>query len=398
MPFDLTSLERFLNQLTIKKPIIKDFDVTEMLREMNLLHIRGDKERVNKIKEEFFAESDKHPPFHKSAREAKFSDLFGWGSGSTVQKSYFLTLRVLFTLTPPNELWNPNSKLGELLALSPRVKNESVNMLCKFGDLEEYLEDISKYGSGDSPLRNIFLGIFSLVRKAQLRGVLRETGGRRPQTRSQTAAPRPGKHRAKRKATRSSTKPRNQRRKLDESKKLDLLTASKNTKSAISKVADLFSKLNLSDKYPRFGSNIRGHVKEQSDETASSTGASAIFRDLSVKSARPSESVDLPTAEDPVNATFVELLRAFCMAIPTPLEWTSSKPPFTMTRGKAQITAVADGQLSRSPDSEDFPYAILEVKPHLLRSRNFGNTLRQVGLEMVTWIYHCNKAGKPLPR
>jgi hypothetical protein len=388
LPFDTNSLERLATQLKIKGPIIKEFDKTEMLQEMNLLHKRPDEKRLNQI----FDEAKKHAPFGKPAIEVKFSDILGWGSGSTVQQSYFLTLNVYFMLTTPNELWNPKSKLGELLALTPHVKNKSVNMLCKFGDLEAYLDDISKYESGDSPLRNIYLGIFSLIRKAQLRGVLRQTGGRRPQTRSQTAATNSGKRGGKRRRIRPSIKHRNKR------KRGHSPTESKNIELATSKVADMFSKLNLSDKYPQFGSNIREHVKERSDETESSTGASAIFRDLEVKSGRPSESVELPTAEDPVNATFVELLRAFCMAIPTPLEWTSSKPPFTMTRGKARITAVADGQLSQLPDSKEFSHAILEVKPNVLRSRYFGNILRQVGLEMVTWIYHCNEAGKPLPR
>lgn len=96
-----------------------------------------------------------------------------------------------------------------------------------------------------------------------------------------------------------------------------------------------------------------------------------------------------------MNVLFVSLLHKLCLPVKSALQWSLDKPRFKLCKNKAEIVAVTDGQLSGDSASLELPYAILEVKPYLLRLPHFDSLMRQVGLEMVTWNSYCKTANRP---
>jgi hypothetical protein len=391
--------EKLRGAIKIVNPDWKGFDVANMFEEKNVKKKELGDEEFEAMKQAYFKAAEQKAPFGKPASKAKFSDIPGWGSGSKVQAGHFMTLNITFEYADLRDLFVDHTGTGKILAIAKRTLTSATNKLAKYRDWVQYVEEIEYFGR--RPSGNPFLGVFTSTRQAQLRILPpAKEGSPRRQTRSQTRGS------DQRSPSQESAR---KRQKTDAS--TDMVSTSKvsspllrsiaTDRETLSDVTRKLAKLRLDDRYAEFGSNVsttRKHLKEISDETDTSIGTSALVKEWSPTSPTLADQPEGGISEDNVNASFVSLLGEICLSLKSPLSWIVDKPKFRFCKGKAEIVAFADGQLRGNPEDLKFPYAILEVKPYHLRSPHFGSLMRQIGMEMVTWISHCEKAKKPQRR
>lgn len=82
------------------------------------------------------------------------------------------------------------------------------------------------------------------------------------------------------------------------------------------------------------------------------------------------------------------------------LTWSADQPNFELKFGNATIRAKPDGMLILTNELEreeqSLPYAILEVKKAVLRSKKtIKAVFMQVGIQMMLFIQSCVKKGQP---
>lgn len=362
-----------------------------MLKAKNVLKKDFGKTEFQCFKQDHFAAVALQPPFNKPAADAKFADIPGWGSGSKVQAGHFLTLNVIFRNADVKDL------CGGPLGIPKRILTKTAEKMAKYEDWINYLEDIEKCQIGSGGIRNPYLGVFTSTREAQLRIIQSsKKSTSRPETRSGDGhrSPSPeGKHKRCRinaSADTTSRSPSSQ----------SLMIALKQPED-ISGIAQKLAGMSLHDNYAAFGSNIsttRQHLKEISAETDTSIGASAIFENHLADPAASADPAQSQISEDSINASLISLLSDLSLPVKTPLQWSLDKPRFRFCKNQAELLAITDGKLSGNSGLAQFPYSIVEVKPYLLRSPNFGPLMRQIGLEMVTWIRYCHMAKRPQGR
>ncbi|KAJ5712920.1 uncharacterized protein N7483_010101 [Penicillium malachiteum] len=71
------------------------------------------------------------------------------------------------------------------------------------------------------------------------------------------------------------------------------------------------------------------------------------------------------------------------------LKWALGYPEWTIRLGEAKIVSRSRGQLYNPENPDMQPYAIIHAKSGLLTGNDPGPTLRELGIEMLCWIYSC---------
>ncbi|KAJ6037256.1 hypothetical protein N7540_001535 [Penicillium herquei] len=83
------------------------------------------------------------------------------------------------------------------------------------------------------------------------------------------------------------------------------------------------------------------------------------------------------------------LLEALTKPMDLPLKWALGYPEWTIKLGEAKIVSRARGQPYNPENPAMQPHAIIDAKSELLIDNDPGPVLREMGIEMLCWIYSC---------
>ncbi|KAJ6109289.1 hypothetical protein N7486_001523 [Penicillium sp. IBT 16267x] len=120
----------------ITNPDFTGFDVENMLKAKHVLKKDFCKREFQRFKQDHFAAVALQPPSKKSAADAKFADVPGWGSGSKVQAGHFLTLNVIFQYVDIKDL------CGGPLGIPKRILNAKLGFASACENAEEEEESM----------------------------------------------------------------------------------------------------------------------------------------------------------------------------------------------------------------------------------------------------------------
>ncbi|KAJ6114954.1 hypothetical protein N7486_000732 [Penicillium sp. IBT 16267x] len=326
-------------------------------------------------------------------------DLTNWPSGSSVQQIHFHAARILWEQISWERTDQSDVETERRLSFSKKVnfskvaRREGLRYTGQFNAWKAYLSDIKNSGDRRSRPWNMALREFSTIRSEQLNILeVKERRGSSTKRQSSTSS-RLTRSRAKSDATASSSS-RKQKREVS------FCGQPEANESKQRLLDDLFTQeISMS-----LDTNVMAPPPSASHPEggsgSSESGGFSLILEAHVQTEPASPGFLKPhNFRDTVNASLLYMMFALCIHYDDMAsQWRLNKPQWTVELGQAKIVSRPDGVLHDSHGLHKQPFAIVEVKPSTLKGSNKGAALRQMGIEMMCWIYRCEHDGEPRQR
>lgn len=338
----------------------------------------------------------------EAARDIKLPDnireLSDWNSGSSVQTSHFHSARILWEHVSWERIDHSDHETERRISFNKKVnfsklaRREGIRYAGQYDAWKAYLDDIKSSGEHRTKPWNMAMREFSVIRSEQLK-ILEVKERRGSPTKRQPSSSSPlTRARAKSDATASSS-----------SKKLKREVSFCGQPEADERKQRLLDDISSQVRSIDLDKNVivppmRSHPKETSG--SSSSGGFSLTLEAHIQTEPASLATPMAhNSEDIVNASLLYMLIALCIRYEDmALQWSLVKPQWTVELGQANIVSKPDGVLFDSRGLYKQPFAIVEVKPSTLKGSKSGAAFRQMGIEMLCWIYRCEHDGEPKQR